>query len=798
MDRIDLEFVGRRPIGGDVNSTTVGKSVRRLEDVPLLTGAARFVDDLELPDMLHAAFLRSSFAHAVIRKLDVRPALSQPGVVAAYAFADIRPYLSGDRLVVALPSKAILQQLNRPVLAIDEVAYVGEPIAVVIAQTRALAEDALAAIDLEVDVLDAVTDCVAAIAPDAPTAHRNAPNNIVAAFDLAFGDVAAAFKTSPHIFSQTFHQARGGSHSIECRGVAAIYSSFDDQLTVWTSTQTPHAAMRLIAEMLGREEKSCRVLTPDVGGGFGPKLVFYSEELVVALAAILLRRPVKWIEDRREHFISTTQERDQIWNLDIAVDAHGAIRGLRGSLVHDHGAYTARGINVAFEAVQTLTMPYNVPACAIDAKLVATNKVPVTPVRGAGQPQGVFAMERMLDLVARELGLDRTVVRERNLVRPDQMPCAKPFKTRSGVPVVMDSGDLPACQRRATETAGWRDFDKLKLAARNEGRYIGIGVANFVELTGRGPFEPATVRVTASGKIHVLSSAAAMGQGTNTMLAQIVADQLGGDLSNVIITTGDSSSSTVGFGGFGSRQTVTAGSSAHVAAGRVREKTLAIASNLLEASPQDLEIRGSHVHVKGAEDLRVSLAECARASIGIAGAPLPEGVMPGLEASETYLVDQMAYANGTAVATVEVDIETGNVGILDFVIAHDCGHVINPQVVEGQVVGGVVHGIGNALFEKMHFDTSGQPLTTTLADYLLPTSTEVPTIRIVHGNSPSPLNPLGVKGVGESGVLPTAAAIASAVEHALSEFAVQISAVPIAPDDVMSLLLTVGKQTPKP
>jgi carbon-monoxide dehydrogenase large subunit len=368
------------------------------------------------------------------------------------------------------------------------------------------------------------------------------------------------------------------------------------------------------------------------------------------------------------------------------------------------------------------------------------------------------------------------------------MPCPKPFKTRSGVPVVIDSGDLHACQDKALALAGWNDFSRRKSEERLHGRYLGIGLSNFVELTGRGPFEPATVKITSSGKVHVLSSAAAMGQSTKTMLAQIVATQLGQDLSNVIVTTGDSATSTIGFGGFGSRQTVTAGSSAHIAAVKVREKVLAVAGHLLEADPGDLDIVGRHVHLKGAAEMKIGLADVAKASLGVAGAYLPGGLPPGMEASEAFIVNEMAYANGTAVAIVEVDVETGGIKILDYVLAHDCGQAVNPMIVDGQVLGGIVHGIGNALLERMQFDESGQPLTTTLAEYLLPTSTDVPGPRLVHHCSPSPLNPLGVKGVGESGVLPAAAAIVSAVEDALSDFGVQISCVPIAPADIVDLI----------
>jgi aerobic carbon-monoxide dehydrogenase large subunit len=766
----------------------IGKSVPRLEDAPMLVGAGRFVDDIVLPATLHACFLRSAHGHALVHRIDTGAAKAMPGVVAVYSFADIKPLLSEERLVVALPSKAFRQQVDRPVLAIDEVVYVGEPVAVVIAESRHQAEDASTLIEVEYVPLEAVVDCAAAVSPGGPTVHQGAPHNIVAELDLTFGNADDVFARAAHVYPEKLFPCRGGSHSIECRGVIAVHDAVQDVLTVWSSTQTPHAAMRLLAHMLGREEKSVRVIAPDVGGGFGPKLVFYSEELVAALAAILLKRPVKWIEDRREHFISTTQERDQAWDLEIAVDGEGTVLGIRGSMIHDHGAYTARGVNVAFEAMQALTMPYNIAACSLKVTLALTNKVPVTPVRGAGQPLGVFVMERLLDRVARELKLDRVAVRRRNLIRREQMPCSKPFKTRSGVPVVIDSGDLHACQDKALALAGWNDFSKRKSEARSKGRYLGIGLANFVELTGRGPFEPATVKITSSGKIHVLSSAAAMGQSTKTMLAQIVAAQLGGDLSNVIVTTGDSATSTIGFGGFGSRQTVTAGSSAHIAAQKVREKVLEIAGHMLEAAPGDLDISGRNVHLKGAAGLKIGLADLAKASLGIAGAYLIGGLSPGIEVSEAFVINEMAYSNGTAVAVIEVDIETGGTTILDYILAHDCGEVINPMIVDGQVIGGTVHGIGNALLERMHFDLSGQPLTTTLADYLLPTSTDVPAIRLVHHCSPSPLNPLGVKGVGESGVLPAAAAIIGAIEDALSEFGGQITAAPIGPADIVKII----------
>ena len=774
---------------------TFGHRTPRVEDFDLLVGRARFVDHIRMPGMLHAAFLRSPHAHAAIRGIDAAAARAHPGVHAVYTLADLRPYLRTERLVVALPSATFKQQVDRPVLAIDEVTYVGEPVAVIIADNRYLAEDAAAAIAVDYDPLAVVADCRTALAPEAPRVHRNSPHNLVAEFDLRFGDIDAAFGGATHVFAETIWQERGGSHSIECRGNVALYDPLEDLLTLWSSTQTPHAAMRLIADVLGRDESRVRVVAPDLGGGFGPKLVFYCEDLVTALAALILQRPVKWIEDRREHFVAITQERGQFWRLEIAVEADGRIRGVRGSMIHDHGAYTARGINVAFEAVQTMTMAYEVPACDLNVKLALTNKVPVTPVRGAGQPQGVFAMERLLDRVARELDVDRAELRRRNLIRPEQIPCPNPFKTRGGVAVVIDSGDFPRCQREALSAAGWAEFPLRRQAARREGRFLGVGVANFVELTGRGPFEPATVRINAAGKVHVSSSAVAMGQGTKTMLAQIVAEQLGGDMTNIMVTTGDSATSATGFGGFGSRQAVTAGTSAHVAAVKVRAKALAVAGHMLEVSEHDLEIEGSEIRLKGASGLKVSLSDVAKAMLGTAGAYLPGGLPPGMEATEQVVLNEMAYSNGTAVAVVEVDIETGGVTIQDFILVHDCGRVINPMTVDGQIMGGVVHGIGNAMFERMIFDETGQPVTTTLAEYLLPTSTEAPRMRVIHFESPTPLNPIGVKGVGEGGVLPTPAAIIAAIEDALSDFQVRIDRVPISPAEIVAKVAA-GRKAP--
>ncbi len=554
----------------------------------------------------------------------------------------------------------------------------------------------------------------------------------------------------------------------------------------------PHSTLRQLVDMMGRNENQLRVVTPDIGGGFGPKLVVYPEDVVLCIAALKLGRPVKWIEDRREHFIATTQERDQYWDVEVAVDGEARVLGIRGSLVHEHGAYTARGINLPQNSGESLPGIYHVPNFQMNIKLALTNKVPVTPVRGAGHPQANFVIERIMDRIARDLGLDRTDVRLRNMVKPEEMPYERPLKTRGGLPVTLDSGDYPSCQNSVAERIGWADFAARQEAARAEGRYLGIGISNFVKGTGRGPFEAVTVRVGTSGKIHVYTGATAIGQGTKTMLSQVVAEVLGGEIGNVTVTTGDTAAIALGIGTSNSRIAVTAGTSAHVAAGKVRDKALAIASAMLDTPADDLEMVGDEVRPKERPghiaNVKVSLAEIAHAVSGTPGYSLPEGIGAGLEATEHVILDSPAYANGTTAAVVEVDVETGGVKILDYVLAFDSGRVINPMMAAGQAIGGTAHGIGNALFERMAYDENAQPLTTNYADYLLVTAPEMPRVDVTFQESPSPLNPLGVKGVGENGVVPAPGAIISAIEDALTPFSVHLDQTPISPPELFALI----------
>jgi len=767
---------------------TFGKSTERVEDRDLLRGKARFVGDINLPGMLHACFVRSQHAHARIKSIDTAAALALPGVVAVLTAEDIRAVTIQDRLVVALPDRTYCQQRDRPILVVDETVYVGEAIALVVASDAYVAEDAAGLVEIDLETLPAALDCRQALEAGAAPVHSGAPDNLVAAFTSAYGDVDAAFDKAAHTFRESYWLHRGCGLSIEGRGCVAAHDAAEDKITLWSSTQTPLGSVRILAEVLGREEASIRVIAPDVGGGFGPKLVFYPEEAAVTIAALTLGRPVKWLEDRREHFIATTQERDQYWDAEIALDAEGKILGVRGSLLHDHGAYTARGLTVPQGALASLTLAYVVPGYRMEAKVALTNKVPVTPVRGAGQPQGVFVMERLLDRAAAEMNIDRAEIRRRNLVPARAMPFKKDFVTRGGVPIVLDSGDYPACQADALSRAGWTDFPRRKSAARANGRYIGIGLANFVEATGRGPYEQVRVRVATSGRIEVATGAAAMGQSTKTMLTQIVAEQLGGAMSRVTVTTGDSEKIGMGFGGFNSRQAVMAGSSAHAAAIKVREKALNVASYLLEVDVADLDIEDDNVVVKGAAGMKISLGQIAKATAGAPGFVLPGQLAPGLEATESVVIDAMTYGNGTAIAEVEVEVATASVKVTRIVFVHDAGKIINPMIAEGQVVGGIAHGIGNALYEWMGYDEHGQPVTTTLADYLLVTAESMPKLELGHRETLTTLNPLGIKGIGESGVLPIPAAIASAVEDALSPFGVRIRQFPIRPNDLAATI----------
>jgi carbon-monoxide dehydrogenase large subunit len=775
----------------------IGSRITRLEDDALLRGSARFVDDIDVPGVLHASFVRSPHPHALIRSVAKEPASALPGVHAVLTLDDLAAVMRKRRMLRHSNSGLPLDKVWAFALADGEVSYVGEPVALVVADDRYIAEDATALVAVDYDVLPTVGDCRKAVEAGAPLVRRELASNIVTSYRVSFGDIGAAFRQAAHVFREQLWQHRGSGHPIETRGIVADYRRADDAITVWASTQKAHDLFQSLTAVLDLDETRLRVASPDIGGGFGPKLCVYSEDVAAVAAAKLLRRSIKWIEDRREHFTNAVQERDQHWSLEIAVDAQARVLGVRGRILHDQGAYTLQDPNIPYNSASTLTGPYLVPALDVEVTIALTNKTPVSSVRGAGYPQAAFAMERLIDLVARELALDRAELRRRNLIPAAKLPYTKPLKARSGMTVVYDSGDYPACQADVLEAAGWDDFPRRQAAARGQGRYIGIGLAHGVKGTGRGPFESGLVRVAPSGRVSVYTGACAMGQGLRTAMAQICAGELGLRAEDINVVPGDTSKVSLGLGGFASRQTVTAGSSVLLASKAVADKARKVASHLLEAAEHDLEFADGEVRVVGAPQLAVKLGEIARLLLGAPGYGFPPGVDPGLEADVRHRSDALTYANGCQAAEVEVDIETGGVRILRYVALQDSGILINPMMVEGQVHGGIAHGIGNALFEWMGYDEAGQPVTTTFAEYLLPTATEVPRMETLYRQTRSPLNPLGVKGVGEAGTIPAAAVLASAIEDALSPFGVRITRFPMTPQRLVGLITDARSGQPR-
>lgn len=772
----------------------IGKPVLRIEDAALLRGAGRFVDDLKFPNTLEAAFVRSPHAHATIRGINCDAARAMPDVHAVFTLADLAPLLTEERLPLQFRTTQLPADVTPFVLAKDEVAYVGEAVALVIARSRAIAEDAATRVEVDYEPLPAVSDCRDALRAGAPLAHSRKSSNLLIEFRQSYGDVAAAFAKAPHTARISLKQHRGGAHSMEGRGAVAVHDANEDRLTLWTSTQLAHEVRAFLMRLLERDENQIRVVAPDVGGGFGAKFVMYPEEVALCAASLHLRSPVKWIEDRREHFLAAVQERDQYWDLEVAFDGNGRVLGMRGTLIHDQGAYTPQGLNLPYNASTGVTGPYIVPAYELSVLVAETNKVATMPVRGAGYPEAAFVMERVLDRIARTLSLDRAEVRLRNFVPTDKIPYTTPLKTRSGSAITLDSGDFPRSLDIALKAIDYAGFAERRRRARAEGRHIGIGIGNGMKGTGRGPFESGIVRVGRSGRISVYTGAMPMGQGIKTALAQICAEQFVVATDSVTVVAGDTAVIPYGQGGFASRQTITAGSAVHLAATAVREKMLAVAAHLLEAGVEDLELRNGRVELVGAPGSGLSFQEIAEAVSGVPGYAMPGQFEPGLESMKSFLPSALTYGMGCHAVEVEVDVETGGVKILRYVVVDNSGRLINPMIVEGQLVGGAAHGIGNALYEWMGYGPDAQPLTTTFADYLLATAPEIPKIEVHFLECPSPLNPLGVKGVGESGCVPAAGAIVSAIENALEPFGVTISEYPVTPARLFPLIAAARRQ----
>jgi carbon-monoxide dehydrogenase large subunit len=765
-----------------------GERITRNEDPRLLTGRGTYVDDLKLPDLLQAAVLRSPHAHARIRRIDVSRAQAMAGVTAVYTHGDLPPVLQAP-LPKLIPHPALIHHKTQYALAPDIVRHVGEPVAFVVAISRYVAEDALDFIEVEYDPLPAAVDLEQAASAHAPLVHEDVGTNVCARYTQRVGNVDEAFARADHVFTERFVIDRGTAAPMECRGVVASWDSKQRQLVMWDSTQAPIPIRNGLARLLGLSQAAVRVIAPDIGGGFGPKIMmFYPEEVLVPYAAMRLGRPIKWTEDRRENFVAMNHERMQIHNAAIAVDREGRILGVRTVFLHDAGAYIPYGLIVPIVASTTLPGPYKIPNYHCEFAAVFTNKTIVSPYRGAGRPHGVFVMERLLDRVAQELGLDRIEVRRQNFIQPHEFPYDVGLTYQDNAPLIYDSGNYPATLAKALEMIGYDRWPQERKRYRHQGRYVGLGVACYVEGSGIGPYEGFRVTVEPSGKVYAATSVGTQGQGHYTSFAQIIADALTVPVEDVIITTGDTGAFGWGTGTFASRAAVVAGNAAHLAAQAVRKKALQVAATKLEAREDDLVLEGGRVSVRGSPSRSMSLADIAVAANPLRGT-IPEAWdQPGLEASRYFAPPRGTFPNGVHAAILEVDIDTGMVQILKYVVAHDCGRVINPMILDGQIRGGVAQGIGGAFYEKLVYDEQGQLLTQTFMDYLLPTTMEVPEIEVAHLETPSPLNPLGVKGAGEAGVIPVPALFAQAIDDALAEFQIRITEMPLNPTRIVELI----------
>jgi aerobic carbon-monoxide dehydrogenase large subunit len=789
-----------------MTTRTIGARIARLEDPRLLGGRGCFVDDVRPAGVLHAVVLRSPHAHARIVSIDARRARALPGVHLVLTAADLGELNQPTPLLI--PNPCLTHPRTPLPLAADEVRFVGEPVAFLVADNRYVAEDALAEIEVVWEPLPVVASLDAALAPGAPLVHADVPGNRAARMSQRVGDPDGAFARATHVFHEALAIERSCGSPIETRGVVAQYDERAGTLVVWDSTQAPLPIKNGLARMLGLPEFKVDVIAPDVGGGFGTKIMlFYPEEILVPYAAIRLGRPVKWTEDRREHLVASNQERGQHHEVAVAVDADGRILGLRDRFVHDAGAYTPYGIVVPIITSTQLPGPYRLPNYAVDFDVVYTNTAMVTPYRGAGRPHGAFVMERVIGRIARELHLEPAEVRRRNFIQPHEFPWDVGLTFQDGGPTRYDSGDYPAGLALALQTIGFADFRREQAEARRQGRYLGFGIGCYVEGTGIGPYEGAHVRVEPSGRVLVATGLTTQGQGHPTTFAQIAAEALGCDPRDVTVMTGDTRRFNWGAGTYASRALVTSGNAISVAALRVRDKAVRLAAELLEVAPEDLEIVDGAVRVRGVPDRALTLGalatvanpiryaygkDAAEAALRLVkpreGAVLGPDEAPGLEAHGYYAPPRSTFASGCHAAIVEVDVGTGAVRIVRYVVQHDCGTMVNPTVVEGQIAGGVAQGIGGAFYERIVYDDGGQPLTTTFMDFLLPTSTDVPDIEIVHIETPSPLNPLGIKGVGEAGAIPVPALMAEAIDDALAPFGVRVREMPLDPARVLRLI----------
>ncbi len=786
-----------------------GERILRNADPVLLRGEGSFIDDIDLPGALHAAFVRSSAARARIRSVDTRAAAALDGVAAVYTCDDI-----GD-LDVELPLLIPHPDLTRPKtqrpLARGDVYYVGQCIAMVVAVDRYVAEDAARLVEVVYDPLPVEMDLEKAVSDDAPCVHPDVPNNVAGDFLVETGDPDRAFAEADHVVRIKVRVERSTAAPLECRAMAARWDAVTGEMTIWDSTQATLSVRGGLASLFGIDEDRIRVIAPNVGGGFGQKIMmFHPDEVLVPFASMQFDRPVKFIEDRVENFVGASQERTQIHEIALAARRDGTVLGLKDDFLHDTGAFIPYGIAVAQVGSTSIAGPYRIPSFRVTFRPVYLPLVQVTPYRGCGRPQACYALERALDRLADELGIDRLEIRRRNFIAEDAFPYPREGVIfADGLQVNYDSGAYEKALDRVSREIDFDGFRADQATARAEGRYLGLGLGFYVEGTGLGPYEGGRVKIhPITGKVYVNTGLTNQGQGHETVFAQIAADQTGARVDDVIVVEGDSAAFDWGVATFASRAAVCSGNAIHKAAAKARRIILAAAANMLEAAEEDIELRDGAAWVVGTNrsaslaeiatatnPLRYAFNEAAASATQFApasrsdGPPLAEGCAPGVEAVDYFSPSHSTWAFGVHAAVIEVDPDLCTIDVKRYVCIHDCGRMINPMIVEGQVMGGLAQGMGGAFYERCAFDAEGVPLNANFVDFLMPYATEVPDVEIVHMETPTPLNPLGVKGVGEAGTIPVAQVVASAVEDALAPFGIApIHEAPLTPNAIHDLL----------
>jgi carbon-monoxide dehydrogenase large subunit len=767
-----------------MDQTYIGAPIRRREDLRLLTGRATFTDDIKLPHMLHAAILRSPHAHARIVSIDATRAQAIAGVVAVFTYQDIAPYAKPIPIRL-YPLPGLERYLQHP-LARDRVRYVGEPVAVVVAESRYLAEDALDAVDVTYEPLPVVTDVRASLRQQV-ILHEEPATNLAAQYTLAFGDVEAVFRNAPYTRRETFKVHRHTGNPLETRALVASYDPGRGEFAVWGPTKVPHFNRAILASFLDIAESKIHFIELDVGGGFGIRGEFYPEDFLIPFAAMTLERPVKWIEDRLEHLKAANHSREVLCEAEIAAERDGTLLGMRAHVYGDMGAYIrTHGGLVPSSTAALLTGPYRIPAYQCTVSCVMTNKMGLGTFRAPGRYESCFIRERLLDMVAVDLQIDPVELRLRNFIQPSEMPYTVGRTRPDSPPTVFDSGNYPTALQRALQQI---DYEALKArqGSYQDGRYHGVGIGCFVKNTGQGPFEGARVVVSGANNIAVYLGITSLGQGHETTMAQICADSLQVPLESFTVFHGSTDLMPYGVGTFGSRGTVMAGNAVYLACQKLRDKTLAIASRYLQLDATQLVFQGGQIYRRGAYDHPLlGLDDLVRLAEPTSPYNLDE---PGLEATAYFKSTQLTYSYGAHVAAVAVDPETGKIEVRRYVVVEDIGRCINPLIVHGQTVGAAVQGIGATILEELVYDDNGQLLSGTFMDYALPTSTDVPAIdSIILEEAPSPLNPLGVKGAGEGGIVATGAALANAVSHALAPLGIQVTELPLNPDRIRRLI----------